>query len=256
MDDANNLLIKLQDLSQFFAGGNLDDDLTRQAELAARLVGADTCSVMLINGGEGDNLRMSVRAKYGPLPPAAWTGTTGLGEGIAGHVLASGQSLLVEDIRASRFAHLARRADDPRRSLMLAPVGIDGKIVGIVNACASTAKGTFTRTDLHLLEVIALFIGKSIQVLQLQTILNSRFTQLALLRHVEEQVGGAMAGAYRHPDQVARILAKSLFKEMKQAGFDSAHIIGAASEIIAQLNANLARHSERAARQDESGKAH
>lgn len=250
MDDNQSLLIKLQDLSQFFASGKLDDSLQQQAAMTAHLVGAETCSVMLINGGSDGDLRMSVCAHYGPLAPAAWSASIGKGEGIAGHVLASGRSLLVEDIMNSQYAHLARRAGDPRRSLMLAPVSIDGKIVGMVNVCASEDKGAFALADLHLLDVTALFIGKTIQVQQLQTILDSRFIQLALLRDVEHEAGQAFS-AYQNPDQVARILAKSLFKEMTRAGFASGQIIGAASEIIDQLNGQLQRHSERSARRGE-----
>jgi transcriptional regulator with GAF, ATPase, and Fis domain len=252
--DEENLLIKLQDLSQFLASGNLDDSLTQHMAMTAKLLDAETCSVMLITSGEGEDLRMTVSANFGPLAPAAWRGSVGRGEGIAGHVLASGRSLLVEDIMNSQFAALARRADDPRRSLMLAPIRIDAKIIGMINVCASQEKGHFNRVDLHLLDMISLFIGKSIQVLQLQSILNSRFTQLALMQEVQEvqeKVSGAIAStAYQNPDQVAKILAKSLFKEMTRAGFASAQIISAASEIITQLNNNLQRHSERAARQD------
>jgi len=249
MEEASALLIKLQDLSQFFADGKLDDSLIQQAAMTARLVGAETCSVMLIDDGEGQDLRMSVCAHFGPLPPSAWRASIGKGEGIAGHVLASGRSLLVDDITHSPFAHLARRGDDLRRSLMLAPVSIDGKIVGMVNAGASQGKPAFTRADLHLLDVIALFIGKTVQVQQLQTILNSRFAQLALLREVESRVDGRLGAAYQPPDQVARILARSLFKEMTRAGLDAKQIIAAASEIIGQLNNKLERHSKRAAHQ-------
>jgi L-methionine (R)-S-oxide reductase len=253
MDDAENLMIRLQDLSQFFASGSLDDDLAQQAAMTARLVGAETCSIMLINGGDGDDLRMSVCANHGPLPPAAWSESVGKGEGIAGAVLASGRSLLVADIMDSPFARLARRAADPRRSLMASPVTIDGKIVGLVNACGAHAKPAFSQVDLHMLDVIALFIGKSIQVSQLQTMLNSRFIQLALMQDVKAKVGGAVA-AYRNSDQVARILARSLFREMIRAGFGSAQIIRAASEIIDQLNGNLQRHSERTARHQQRSK--
>ena len=46
--------------------------------------------------------------------------------------------------------------------------------------------------DLSLLDVVALFIGKAIQVVQLQNILNSRFAQLALV-----QVSGKRSGRVR-----------------------------------------------------------
>jgi L-methionine (R)-S-oxide reductase len=253
MQDAKSGLIKLQDLSQFLSTGTLDENLREQARMTAALVGADSCSIMLLQGEDAP--RMGVAAHFGPLPPAAWGSSLAPGEGIAGLVLASGKSLLVEDILDSPFAHLAHRADDPRRSLMLAPITIDGKTVGIVNVCAPHDSAPFTEVALHMLDVIALVIGKSVQVMQLQAILNSRFTQLALLQEVQGRVGTDLAStAYQNPDQVARIMAKSLFREMTRAGFGSAQIIAAASEIIGQLNGSLQRLSVHAARQEGSHK--
>lgn len=248
MDEAQYHLIKLQDLSQFLASGSLDDSLAGQAAMTARLVDAASCSIMLLNGGQGDQLRMTVCARFGPLPAAALSESSASGEGIAGHVLASGRSLLVEDIGNSALAKWARRPDDARRSLMSSPIRIDGKIVGVVNVCGLQSRNAFNQADLHLLDVTTLFIGKSIQVIQLQNILDSRFIQLALMNEVREKVGGAISTAYRNPDEVAKILAKSFFKEMNKAGFGPPQIVRAAAEIIDQLNGNLQRHSKRVAR--------
>jgi L-methionine (R)-S-oxide reductase len=243
MPTADTLLVRLQDISQFIASGNLEDDLTQQAEMTAQLVGADTCSIMLLNEGEQAAPRLTVSAHYGPLPDAAWQASVGCGDGIAGHVLARGRSLLVEDIAQSDFAPLARHAEDGRRSLMLAPVRIGAKVVGMLNVCSGRYSAQFNLVDLHLLDVIALYIGKTVQVQQLQSLLNSRFAQLATLEQMRGKVDAHIA--YQQPDQVARLLAKAFYKEMAKAGFASGQMVQAASEIIAQLNSNLQRHSTR-----------
>ena len=93
--------------------------------------------------------------------------------------------------------------------------------------------------------MVALFVGKAIQVVQLQNILKSRFAQVALMQFAERDIGSALAGAAQNPDQVARILARSFFKEMTRAGFGSSQIINAASEIVGQLSGSLRRHSKR-----------
>jgi len=250
MDKTENSLIKLQDLSRFLASGNLDENLTQQAAMTANILGAQHCSIMLLNDGEGEGLRMSVCANHGELPDAALKQSIGRGEGIAGHVLATGRSLLVEDICNSEFGNLARRADDPDGSLMTSPIRIEGKIVGVINVSGMERKGAFTKVDLHLLDVIALFIGKSIQVIQLQNILNSRFAQLAMMQEVQGKLGSSPGIVYQNPDQVVKILAKTFFKEMTKAGFGSDQIVRAASEIIDQLCVNLQRHSKRVARED------
>lgn len=248
VSEIDNPLIRLQDLSNYLEQGSLDDNLLRLSEMAANILGAENCSIMLLNDGEFESLRMRVCASYGPLPAAAYKESIGKGEGIAGRVVATGQSLLIEDINQSEFAKWARRANDPRKSLISSPITINGRIVGVVNVSGRAGGSTFKLEDMNLLDVVALFIGKSIQAVQLQNILNSRFAQLALVQEAEN-LGGSLGGALQNPDQVAKILAKSFYKEMTRAGFGSSQIVNAASEIIAQLSGSLQRHSKRMGRE-------
>lgn len=255
MDKVENPLVKLQDLSQFLASGSLSDNLAQLAAMTSRIVSAQNCSIMLLNAGDGEGLRMSICANHGSLPNAALKETIGKGDGIAGHVLTTGRSLLIENIQKSEFADLARRVDDPNKSMMSSPIRIEGKIAGVVNVSGLTRKGTFNVADLHLLDVIALFIGKSVQVVQLQNILNSRFAQMALMQEMQSKLGSAPTTVYQNPDQVVKILAKSFFKEMTKAGFSSDQIVRAASEIIDHLCVNIQRHSKRVAREGGSSDA-
>lgn len=249
MGKVENPLIKLQDLSGLVEKGSLDDNLQQLAAVTSKILGAENCSIMLLNDGESENMRMSVYACHGPLPAAAYKESIGQGDGIAGHVIATGQSLLIEDIDRSKFAKWARRTNDPRKSLMSSPIAIGGRIVGVVNVSGHAQGDTFNQADLNLLDVVALFIGKSIQVVQVQSILNSRFAQLALVQEARKNMEGSLGNAFRNPDHVAKILAKSFYKEMTRAGFGSNQIVNAASEIIHQLSSSLQRHSKRMVRE-------
>lgn len=239
MDDARNPLVRLQDLQHFLAAGTLEESLHQQAAMTAAVIGAASCSIMLLGSGEGDGIRMSMYARHGKLPDEAIRASIGRGEGIAGRVLASGLALLVPDIAKSELAPLARGHEQVGTSLMCAPIRIDGKIVGVINAANMPGQPAFGDTELRLLEVTALFIGKSIQVQQLQHLLDSRFAQLALLQEGREKVGASVKLAYQNPEDVAKILARSFFREMTKAGFESAQIVSAASELIEQLNLRL-----------------
>jgi signal transduction protein with GAF and PtsI domain len=235
MNDAKHL-VRLQDVQALLASGSLDDNLASHAELARRLVGATSCSVMLLNSEAPDDLRMRVCASAGDMPPESADALVGSGEGICGRVLASGRALLVMDIDRSEFAGLARRRRAALPALMSAPVRIDGRIVGVLNVTGAA----FSEGELQLLEVTALFIGKSVQVIQLQRLLASRFAQMALVREAHEraaQEGGPFAAdtAYQNPEEVARILARSFYKEMTRAGFAPGQIVSAATELIGQL---------------------
>lgn len=241
MGSAENRLVRLQDLQHFLAEGSLDDNLQHQATLAAGLLGAGSCSIMLLNSGAPEHLRMTLYARVGNLPDAALTASVGQGEGICGRVLASGDPLLVDDIAQSELAGLAHAREDIGGSLMCAPLRVDGKIVGVINVAGAKDRPAFGHSDLQLLNIIALFIGKSIQVQQLQRLLDSRFAQLALLQEARDQVEDKVRLAYRNPEDAAKILARSFFKEMTKAGFESGQIVSAATELIEQLNLKLKR---------------
>jgi GAF domain-containing protein len=242
MGSVENRLVRLQDLQHFLAEGSLEDCLQNQAALTGGLLGAASCSIMLLNSGAPGHLRMTVHARFGHLPDAALAASVGQGEGICGRVLASGEPLLVDDIAQSELAALAQGRDGIGGSLMCAPLRIDGKIVGVINVAGAKAGPAFGDSDLQLLHIIALFIGKSIQVQQLQRLLDSRFAQLALLQEARDQVGDKVRLAYRNPEDAAKILARSFFKEMTKAGFESGQIVSAATELIEQLNLKL-KHS-------------
>lgn len=235
----SNPLVKLQDLQHFLTANNLEESLTQQVAMLAGLLGAASCSIMLLNTGEGESMRMSMYARHGDLPDAALTATVASGEGIAGRVLAGGTSLLVPDIERSEYATLARCREGHPGGLMCAPIRIDGRIVGVINASRPSGIPVFRDAELRLLELAALFIGKSVQVQQLQHLLDSRFAQLALLQEARRKVGTSVSTAYRNPEDVARILARSFFREMTKAGFEPPQIVVAATELVGQLNEHL-----------------
>jgi len=211
-------------------GAQAECSLQEHAEPARRLVGATSCSVMLLSSDSPEDQRMRLVASAGEVPAAAADALVASGEGICGRVLASGRALLVDDIARSGFAGMARRCRAAVPALMSAPVRIDGRTVGVLNATGAV----FSEAELALFEVVALFIGKSVQAAQLQGLLASRFAQLALVRQ-----DASSAVAYQNPDDLARILARSFFKEMMRAGFAPGQIVSAATELIGQLNGSL-----------------
>ena len=237
---------RLEELTQYFAEA-FEASLEEQTRMAALAVGADSCSAMLV-GGEAQNPRLTLKASSGRLPQAAWSASAGRGEGIAGTVLQEGKALAIDDVGASRFSEMARDLSSPR-ALMVAPMRAEGRIVGVLCARAGENKARFDEQDLRLFETAALLMGKAVQTQQLKALLDSRFAQAALLSQARERLDQD-PGAYRNPDQLAKILAKSFYKEMAKARFEPAQIIGAASEIIEELNAHLRRHSQRAQREE------
>jgi len=238
-------LLRLKHFAGLIEEGGGEDGLQRLAETTARILDSERCSLMLRSENEHSQLCWRVCASFGPLPESAFLEEVRAGEGIAGRVAASGEALLVADIDRSDFASCARRMDDPRKSLLSAPVRHAGVVIGVLNVSAPRAGRAFDMDDLHLLEVVSLLVGQAIQVRQLQGLLNSRFAQMALLELAEKDLGQALASPLPNPDQVARIIARSFYKEMNRVGLGPRQIVNAASEIIEQLSGSIVRHSRR-----------
>lgn len=245
MAEIDHSLPHFKRLMQFAGEGTLDDHLQQLASMTATMLAAEHCSIMLTEDNGDAAPQLAVWASTATLPAAAYREGAGNEQGIAGHVMESGEALRVDDIRESRFADRARRRDDPRRSLMCAPVRLRSELLGVVNVSGRHASGPFEAHELRLLEVVGLVIGKAIQVSQLQSMLDSRFAQMAVIQETSLQLGHSLAAGLPNPDQVAKIMAKSFYKEMTRAGFGSRQIINAASEIITQLSGHLQRHSRR-----------
>ena len=194
MGNLSHSLLQLHDLASFLdSEANLEQSLGQLAEMAAKILNAGQCSIMLLDEEEKDEIKLRVFASYGSLPDAAFKQITKKGEGISGHVLSTGQPLLVEDIQQSEFATVARRLSAGSKSLISAPIVLRRNIVGVINVSDPKTKRPFNLDDLHLLDVVSLFVGKSVQVAQLQSVLNSRFAQIALAQEANHAIGAAMA---------------------------------------------------------------
>ncbi len=237
-----NLLSGLSALVSFqYSGQSLDDNLQLMAAMAAKVLDVENCSIMLT----GEALTLRVYANFGQLSSDAYKEYVSKGVGISGHVLATGKSLMIEDINTSEFSKFARYPSNSVRSLICTPILINEIVLGVININGSKRMQPFDSDDLNAMVVIAAFTGRVIQVLQLQSTLNSRFAQMSLGERSEKDNKKNLINDAQNPEKMAKILAKSFYREMISAGFAPGQIINAASEIISELSINLRKHQGR-----------
>ncbi len=136
-----------------------------------------------------------------------------------------------------------------------APLLLRGKTIGIVYAYEPLHKPCFSANDLRLLENLTLLVVKALHANQIQQLMKSRFTQAALTRSSEKTVREIIAGSAQNTNQIAKILAKSFYREMANAGFDFNQIIHAASEIISELSNSVRKHRNSHSRRVQTAKA-
>jgi GAF domain-containing protein len=207
---------------------------------------------MLLSEGDEDAPRLKLWASTEGLPSAAWLETRGRGESIAGRVLMQGSPLLVGDIRTSEFAPFARGHSEVGPSFICTPIVVGTNVIGVMNLSSRVGHPAFAESELRLAEIVATLIGKSVQVERLQTLIRSRVAQASLAREEKEVVARLTDGTVP-PVRVAKMLAKSFFRDLSSAGFDPAQIIEAASEIIALVSGDITRFKKRIERSSKPG---
>jgi L-methionine (R)-S-oxide reductase len=232
---------------------DLEQSLRDVATLTAQSLKTQRCSIMLLS--ESENLDsgqpyLQVFTHYGNLPQSAYQQVTLLNDGIAGHVAATGEPILVKDITQSEFLEVARNLEGDNKSLISAPIFYSNKIIGVINVTSPLEKSNFDEQDLETIELFALFIGKSIQIAQLQTILRSKFVGMAVAREFSEFSSETAIAINPNPNKLVKIVAKSFYRELTKAGFGANQIIEIATGVLDLLQKNIARYKKRLSRDD------
>jgi L-methionine (R)-S-oxide reductase len=242
---SQNALGRLRDLAVFVsAEEDLRAHLRELSDLAASVTQAATCSIMMLSEGGDDVPRLKLWSSTEALPPAAWNEAPRSGESIAGRVLEQSAPLLIADIRTSEFAPLARQRDNRGASFICTPIAVGKHVIGVMNLSSRPDVAPFDDSDLRLAEIVAALIAKSVQVERLQTMLRSKVAQVTLAREGKQVVQRLTDGTVP-PARVAKLLAKSFFRDLASAGFEPGQIIEAASEIIMLVSHDITRFKRR-----------
>ncbi|PIL42804.1 hypothetical protein CR105_22085 [Massilia eurypsychrophila] len=223
----NEVLRLCNEFARVESRGSMEECLDELSGLAARILGAKACTILLLS--EEDVARAGLRD--GPT------------FGLLSDRLASRTSLPQPlTPHGAQIVSMVRGGHGEMES-MVSPIVLRDRIIGVVHACLPLHVNGFTNADLNLFGMITPLITKSIQVIQLQYVLKSRFAQIALTKSNESSVRDLISGVLQSPNQIARILAKSFYREMLNAGFNTAQIIFAATEVISELSVSLRKHS-------------
>ncbi len=136
---------------------SLDELLEQLLGRVRDVTGTDTATVFLLDEVRGE---LRVRASVGPDRAVFEDVAVPLGAGLAGHLAAAGEPLVVENVAASPVAmpHLKRVA----RSFVGVPLVTDKGVIGVLQLTTKRTR-KFTEDEVALLEAVAARAGLAIE---------------------------------------------------------------------------------------------
>ncbi|MFC1678963.1 ATP-binding protein [Elusimicrobiota bacterium] len=156
----------------------LQELLTTVMQLAARVVNAETASLLLVDLKTNE---LYFHVALG-LPEELAHIRLKMGEGICGSVAASGKPLIINDVR--KDPRWTSKVDDDSgfvtRSILAAPINLKGRCMGVVEAI-NHIDGDFSFTDLRMFEAFASQAGVAIENARLFTSLQEEKSKLNTL---------------------------------------------------------------------------
>jgi signal transduction protein with GAF and PtsI domain len=234
---------RLSELARFVeATESLEESLSTLARLVSEAMDCGHCSIMLIKRREEDDAPvLRVEAHHGALPDEALQTPLSLDSGIAGHVATTGEPLLIHDLHRSAFASAARREPSGSDDVISVPILLEDAVVGVINIDSPQGRDGLGVEDLNMATILALAVAQSLRIHRLQGLLNTQFMQ-SILARVPDEAGKAPAGhVHTDPERLVRVIAHTLFREMKRVGFAGDHILALATELIARVSDNRKR---------------
>ena len=109
----------------------------------------------------------------------------GLGEGISGRVLESGQPLVVENLETSGLSPAPKERNYKTKSFVSYPITMGGRRIGVLNVTDKMGGGHFDDVDLSLLEIIGPQIAIALERAEWQ----ERATQFQLMSITDPLTG-------------------------------------------------------------------
>ncbi len=138
--------------------------MKKVAEEVARVVDADTVTLLRFSAGDGDLVpaRLILTASFGLNELDAGVVSFGLEDGIAGHVARTGQTVRVDDApRDPRFVRLYGQRTEIG-SMLAVPLLVGGKMLGVLTASRQEIRG-FSAGDEDRMQLVAATIATDVE---------------------------------------------------------------------------------------------
>jgi diguanylate cyclase (GGDEF)-like protein len=195
---------------------------------------------LLLMEEDGRNLRFEIAVGQGA--ESLRGGRLKVGEGIAGWVAQSGESVLLEDARAdrrfcSRFDEVSRFTT---RSIICVPMTIGGRVVGVIELINRMEEMGFTDLDMRALETLAEYGAIAIQNAALfnrvqRLVITDDHTSLYNTRHLYDTLDREISLARLHGHEISMVFFD--LDHFKQVNDAHGHLCG--SKVLREIGTLL-----------------
>ncbi len=190
----------------------LEQILRLLVEMAARVLQAPLCTLLLL---EGDELVLA--ASYPEVPGARPRRALRVGEGIPGEAAASGQPIVCHDLADDpRFRTNELPEPTPVRSLLSVPLRVRDHTLGVVT-CYTARRHTFTPSEISMLQTLAnqtalaienaSLVVKSAMVREMHHRVKNNLQMIAMLLRLQLRDGREVSGREVLTETINRILS-------------------------------------------------
>jgi len=164
------------------AGNDLQELFDQILDSIVQSTGVEVASLMLLK----DDGLLHIASAHGLAKDIARSVRVAAGVGISGHVLATGEPVLVPNIdQDSRFKSLDRGQRYKNQSLLSVPIYLRDKLVGVINVNNKTSGYPFDLEDQNLLVAIANQVSLAMENFKL---INSLRQQALVLERTNEDL--------------------------------------------------------------------
>ena len=204
-------------------------------DIVKRETNADRVSLMVL---DESSQQLSIEAAVG-LPGQIVNSTrAAIGQGIAGSVAQSGEALLLN----GAVSHAWPEEGEPITSAICVPLKVKGRVIGVLNSSNIVREGSFSRSDLDMMTILAGQAAIAIENARLFEEVDAKQATLEqllgeLLRAQEEErqristeihdsVAQLMVSASYHTQSSSALLAQSKFDRAREEAEFATKIIG------------------------------
>lgn len=211
----------------------MDSLLQQASQIAVELLEAECCIIAWL--GE-DITTLKVRGSYGQNRESGMFDRNGGVMQIYAHPKGQSQMTLFDPDGAPSH----HRFDEKKLTV---PLRVNRQVVGYLYVLTGNKNGFHASgVDRVLFAAFSEQVGFAIEMQQMRKMLSSHYDSAAIGRSTKEDfpnqetLESQILAAVQNPEKVAKIVARSFYKDLCKAGFEAKQILVAAAEIIENLN--------------------